>query len=104
MSLDEKKLRNDFDAYLRGEDPPGVVLATAPRLDDWAVVVNKSPGDGTWRMTLVGNVRGHPKQPDGRKIQTSPVVWMDRMGRWARTVSRVYALEGQQIQIEGVPL
>jgi hypothetical protein len=102
MSLDEKKLLSDFESYLRGEEPQGVEFATAPRLYDWAVLITKSPGDGSYRMTLTGTATGHPTQHDGRHIQTSPVVWLDRDCRWARTVSRLYVLEVQKIEIDGV--
>lgn len=91
MSIDEKKLRNDFESLLRGEDPPPVELATAPRLEDWAPAITRAP-DGSRRMTLVGNVSGHPKHPDGKQIETNAVVWIDRKWSWARTVTRVYEL------------
>lgn len=105
MSLDEKKLQADFESYLRGEEPPGVELATAPRLDEWEVAITKSPGDGSYRMTLSGVVIGHPTIQNGQRIRsTSPVVWIDRAHRWARTMSRLYRLEGQQIPLDGMKL
>lgn len=102
MSLDEKKLLSDFESYLRGEEPSGVELATAPRLYDWTVLISKSPGDGSYRMTISGTATGHPTQHDGRYIQTSPVVWLDHRCRWARTMSRLYVLDAQKITSEGV--
>ncbi|MEH2512230.1 hypothetical protein V1291_003584 [Nitrobacteraceae bacterium AZCC 1564] len=101
MSLDEKKLRSDFESYLRGEEPPGSELAMAPRLDEWEVVITESPGD-TYRATLVGTVINHPSEDDGRVIQTSPLVWLDHRSRWARTTSRLYVLEGQKIPLDGM--
>jgi hypothetical protein len=56
-------------------------------------------------MTLVGVVTGHPHQPDGHVIETSELVWIARKGRWARTMSRIYALgkaAGGEIRIEGI--
>ena len=104
MAIDEKHLKAEFESYLRGEEPPSVELATAPRLDDWTILVSKSSGDGSYRATLIGTVVNHPTQHDGRVIQTSPVIWLDRDHRWARTASRLYVLEGQQIPIEGMSL
>ncbi|SRR6266508_1307145 len=89
MSINEKKLRNDFEAYLRGEDPDE--LATAPRLDEWVPAITRAL-NGNRVMTLVGLVTSHPTLTDGRRIETSPLVWLDRKGRWARTMSRVYEL------------
>ncbi|MEH2499575.1 hypothetical protein V1294_006054 [Bradyrhizobium sp. AZCC 1678] len=91
MSIDEKKLHNDFEAYLRGEDPPPDELATAPRIDQWVPAISRGP-DGNYRMTLVGMMIGHPTLTNGRRIETSPLVWIDGQSRWARTMSRVYVL------------
>lgn len=89
MSLDETKLRSDFESYLRGEKAPDAELATAPQLDEWDVLITKSPGDGTYQASLIGTVINHPKD-DGRVIQTSPFVWLDHRSRWGHTMSRLY--------------
>ncbi len=104
MSLDEKKLRSDFESYLRGEEPPESEVATAPRLDEWEVLITKSSDDGTYRATLMGTVINHPNEDDGRVIQASPLVWIDHRSRWARTRSRLYVLDGQKIPLEGMAL
>jgi hypothetical protein len=44
-------------------------------------------------MTLVGVATGHPAALNGCAITTSPIVWLDRRPRWARTRNRVYRLE-----------
>jgi hypothetical protein len=101
MAIDEKHLSADFESYLRGEEPSESMLSNAPRLDQWSVATPSVPAGR--RMTLVGVVVGHPHQPDGRTIETSELVWLDRKERWARTVSRVYALgkaAGGEISIE----
>ncbi len=86
MSIDEKRLKADIQTYLRGEDPLGVELATAPQLEEWEIAITRSPGDGAYRMVLMGVVTGHPTIQDGQRIKaTSPVVWLDRAHRWART-------------------
>lgn len=44
-------------------------------------------------LCLVGDVTGHPRRPDGTRVQTSPIVAVD--GRQIRTRSgSVYHLEG----------
>lgn len=91
MTIDEKALRNDFESFLRGEEPPATALATAPRLDGWNVAVTRAHVGG-YRMTLVGRITGHPLLQSGRQIETSELVWLDRNGGWARTMSRVYVL------------
>jgi hypothetical protein len=103
MAIDENQLNADFKSYLHGEEPSESVLSNAPRLQEWSVAAPSAPAGH--RMTLVGLVTGHPYQPDGRTIETSELVWLDRKGRWARTMSRIYALgksTGTEIPIEGI--
>jgi hypothetical protein len=84
-----RKIKSDFDAYLRGEEPPVVELATAPTLEEWRVNISDTYGE--FRLYLTGEVSGHPSIKDGH-CSTSAVVWLDPAGNWARTMSRVYRL------------
>ncbi|MCC8961637.1 hypothetical protein H8A95_04700 [Bradyrhizobium sp. Pear76] len=93
MSIDEKRLRDDFKALLRGEPPSPKELANAPLIEDWSPAITGAPNGR--QMTLVGVVSGHPTLTDERRIETSPVVWIDRHRRWARTMSRFYLLGKQ---------
>jgi len=106
MSLEEKLLRNDVESYLRGEEPPADVLAVAPRLEQWAPGITRAP-DGGYALTLCGLPFGHPRVPDGKPTTTGEIVWLDRKGRWARTLTRLWNLgepEGTEIPIDGVDL
>jgi hypothetical protein len=90
MSIEEKSRRNDMESYLRGEAPPDEVLAAGPRLEGWAVTVAHQ--SGRHEMILVGRVTGHPMIPDDTNARTTPLIWLDRKGRWARTLNTLYAL------------
>lgn len=99
MSLEEKKLRNDIESYLRGEELQAEELERAARIDDWRPAITRGP-DGAYRMTL----RGRMSQDNG---STSEIVWLDRRGRWARTRNRLWKLgeaEGTEIPVDGVDL
>lgn len=104
MSLEEKSLRNDVESYLRGETPAPEILAKAPRLEQWRAVISRHGGS---EMVLLGLPSGHPQIADGKPATTGPIVWLDRLGRWARTKSYVWKLgepEGREIPIDGVDL
>jgi hypothetical protein len=106
MSLEEKSLRNDIESFLRGEQPPADVLALAPRLEQWAAGISTTPA-GRFALKLHGVPYGHPRLSDGKQAWTGEIVWLDRLGRWARTYSRVWKLgepEGREIPLDGVDL
>lgn len=88
----DKSLNDSFNAYLRGEMPSGIVLATAPRLSDWTAVVHECPYSRVQELRLVGHVTRHPKLDDG-PITTSALLWIDTHRRLARTMSRIYLLD-----------
>lgn len=93
MAGDKDKSLNDaFNAYLRGEMPAGVVLATAPRLSDWKAVVVECLYSRVPELRLKGNVTRHPELGEG-PITTSAVLWIDTHRRLARTMSRIYILD-----------
>lgn len=94
--------RAAFESYLRGEQPQEVELATAPSLDIWEVCFCRRDDERRY-LILKGEVRGHPSLPDNERIGTSEVIWLDRRSRWARTVNRLYRLEGRIID-EGIEL
>lgn len=104
MSLEEKKLPNDIESYLRGEQPPSDKMDKAPRLEEWAPVIARGPAGGCC-MTLSGTPFGHPQQPDGKALETSEIMWLDRKYRWARTRARLWRLgeaEGREIPVDGI--
>lgn len=101
QSIDQQA-KAAFRALLRGEKPSQVELSTAPVLDMWSVHVGTFATDMHPKMTIRGEVTGHPKLPDGEKIETSPVVWLDRSMEWCRTRTRIYRLDGKIIDDEGL--
>ncbi|MCG2645199.1 MULTISPECIES: hypothetical protein [Bradyrhizobium] len=104
MSIEEKSLLNDVESYLRGEEPSADVLEKAPHLEEWRPAVERGPGF-RYAMTLQGIPFGHPRVPDGKPTTTGAVVWLDRKGRWARTMSRVWTLgqpAGTEIPIDAI--
>jgi hypothetical protein len=50
--MDEKQITEVFNAYLRGEWPDGIAIATAPRLSNWRVVIGTF--NGAYIMHLAG--------------------------------------------------
>jgi hypothetical protein len=98
---DEINLMADFNLYMCGHGPSGAELAHAPSLNLWEVCVTRDRDDQRV-MTLTGVVRGHPAEADGRTIETPPLVWLDRKHQWARTLNRVYRLEGSDTRWQRV--
>lgn len=90
-----------FAGFMRGEEPQPVEMATAVTIDRWEAVVRVDSGRRS--LILKGDVTNHPVLGTDR-ISTSEVVWLDRKLQWARTISRVYRLEGKMIDEEGVEL
>ena len=98
MSMDAtnafSQLKRDFESYLKGNEPSSIELERAPLLENWrAVIVCFSHREDLGMLlVLVGSVVGHPQHPDGTKIHTSQLIWLDRSRQWARTWNRVYRL------------
>jgi hypothetical protein len=99
MSTEEKntmvQLKRDFESYLKGEEPSLLELDRAPLLENWrAFFVRAAYGvdPKDILLVLVGSVAGHPQHPDGTRIHTSQLIWLDRNRKWARTWNRVYRL------------
>jgi hypothetical protein len=92
-------LENDLFNYMKGGEPEPVELATAPVLDLWETHVDTL--NGRQIMRLSGMVSGHPVLGSGH-MTSSPLRWLDRHWRWARTDTRVYRLEGRKIPVEGI--
>lgn len=64
-------------------------LDGAPLMSDWLIIWHPF-----WKtLVLVGSPSGHPTCK-GRLMHSSPLCGIDIGGRWARTVSRWYRLEG----------
>lgn len=101
MSMDAKKLMLDMERYLKGAKPEQIELTRAPTLDLWDVCVTREP-NGERCLVLSGEVRGHPTLPNGRRIETSAVQWLDRKHHWVRTRNRVYVLLDAAIPIDGI--
>jgi len=82
-----RALFRDLRAIHAGSGPDPKLLASAPLLTGWRLVL--AP-DG---LRLTGDVAGHPKLGQRKGIVTSPVFALDpRAWAWARTWSRYYRL------------
>lgn len=64
---------------------PREELEGAPRLDNWTVVTRTV-------MALQGTVTEHPLLGSRPRVVTSEVYAVDGRAKWARTLSRFYAL------------
>lgn len=87
----EKEVDAALKAHLRGEWPSEAEMVAAPRLSEWKVVIIQNLFQ-VRLMILKGVVEGHPRLGSGEQISTSPLLWIDKDRRVARTMSRVYAL------------
>jgi hypothetical protein len=85
-----ERLERDIESYTSGEVPSPLSLLQAPTLDRWSTAVRQRGKE--FVMVLTGDVYKHPEFQDGDNIHTSAVMWFDRENRFARTVSRLYAL------------
>jgi len=89
------KLRCTFESYLKGGGPSPSELACAPLLESWRAVVIRPQRESVPlqpTMILAGCVTGHPFLSDAATICTSPLIWLDRNRKWARSHNRVYRL------------
>ena len=80
-----RALARDLQAIAQGAGPTNADLARAARLEGWNLVVSMRG------LRLAGQTIRHPILGT-RRIVTSPVWILDPRGRWARTLSRLYAL------------
>jgi hypothetical protein len=64
---------------------PREELEDAPLLENWSIVTRPV-------TALKGLITGHPLLGDRRQVVTSEVYAIDASARWARTLSRFYAL------------
>lgn len=94
-------LAEDIRRYLAGKDPQPVEMATAPTLDMWSVGVTRDKA-GKRTMTLTGVIRGHRNAPDGDRVESSPLIWLDRKAAWARTRNTIYVLLDAEIPADGI--
>ena len=64
------------------------------RIENWSIVSSADTYKAPERIQqyLVGDVYGHPLQPDAKSIQTSHVVFLDIPGKVARTRHTEYRL------------
>ena len=98
----KQQLLRDIEAYTCGEVSSPLDLWRAPTLDHWETTVLRSGRE--FVLLVKGEVSGHPEIEDG-PIATSAVAWLDRKGRFVRTINRLYALGasvGREIPIDGV--
>jgi hypothetical protein len=90
-----EQLQRDFESYMRGERPSSLELERAPVLENWRrlfVRVVREEAPKAMLLVLLGSVAGHPQHPDGTRIHTSQLIWLDRSRQWARSWNRVYRL------------
>lgn len=77
-----------------GHDGPSVKdLAKAPVLSNWLII---RCGD---EARLIGTPTGHPTC-HGEAMRSSPLCGLDPAGRWARTISRWYALSNPMTRVQ----
>jgi hypothetical protein len=88
--MDENELQEAFRSHLRGEWPSKDQMAAAPILSNWKVDAFQN-FRGEYLMILTGNAEDHPILGNC-EIKTSPLLWIDKDRRVARTMSRLYAL------------
>ena len=74
-----------------GSGPTPRHLKRRVMLLSWNIVGNNN--SGPLRFRLEGYVKGHPTLPDGRYIQTSPLLRLDIPERSAETMHTVYVLQ-----------
>ncbi|WP_461317140.1 DUF6634 family protein [Bradyrhizobium embrapense] len=89
------QLRCAFESYLKGGEPSPSELACAPLLENWCAIVMRPERESVPShpvMVLAGRVTGHPSLPDATTIFTSPLIWLDRDRKWARSRTRIYRL------------
>jgi hypothetical protein len=100
-----RKLAADIESYIRGEVPSQLTLLQAPTIEHWEAAVRRRGDD--FVMIIRGHVCKHPDIADGEDIHTSPVVWVDRKERFARTINRIYALgesAEREIPLDGIDI
>lgn len=78
-------LAADLRRLSSGHAPSPADLAIAPKLRHWGVFSRSA-------MALIGNVEGHPRIGDDRRVVTSEIYALDTNGTWARTMNRYYRL------------
>jgi hypothetical protein len=96
-------LKQDFEAYLKGERPSPLALLRAPHIEEWGAFISSGKG----QMRIGGIVTKHPSLDDGQIMGAVAVVWIDRNLRWFRSNQRIYTLgrpAGTEIPIDGVDL
>lgn len=99
----KRVLKADVMAWLVGEFPPAVAIASAPVIDQWEVTWAKMEPGGS-QMRLTGIVSGRKNMSDGDTIRTTEVVLLDRKVGWALTSNTLYRLgdhAGIEIPITG---
>lgn len=90
-----EQLKRNFESYMKGEVPSLLELERAPVLENWRALfvhVAREEAPKAMLLVLLGSVAGHPQHPDGTRIHTSQLIWLDRSRHWARTWNRVYRL------------
>ena len=81
-------LARDLRAIAEGEAPSPAELDVAPVLDQWWFSQRAM-------TSMVGTLVGHPRLPDG-PVHTTEIWAISTTQRWARTLSRFYALGSQK--------
>lgn len=88
MRIKIEAARKAVQRLRAGWRPGPEMLDRAPRLHNWNFVEL-----GPQRVILVGTVIGHPRLGERPLIQTSYLIGLDATHlKWARTLSRFYAL------------
>lgn len=81
-------LARDLRGIAEGASPTHAELDSAPVLDQWRYCERTM-------VSMVGNLVGHPRLPDGA-VHTTEIWAISLEQGWARTLSRYYALGSQR--------
>ena len=84
------ELESDLCRFSLGLGPLPERLATAPRMEQWHVVIQRV--GKAFVMRVGGEVHGHPEIEDGQHIRSPAIVWWDRKDRWVRAPRLLYRL------------
>jgi hypothetical protein len=90
----DRLLKLDIESYLRGKTPSPFALAEAPHVENWRVelacVAAVGPSSILPKAAMV--ITGRAGCSGGAPVTTTPLVWLDHNGRWARTRDGLYRL------------
>jgi hypothetical protein len=90
----DRLLKLDVESYLRGKMPSRLALAEASHLENWRVELacQATVGSSSILFNAAMVITGGAERSGGASVTTTPLVWLDRNGSWARTRDGLYRL------------